>query len=84
MVRPGQVILALSNPEPEIEPELARQHGAAYAADGQAVNNVLGFPGIFRGALDAGATRITEEMLLAAALSLADISTSDSLMPDPR
>lgn len=47
-VRSGQVILALSNPKPEIEPEAALQAGAAYAADGRSVNNVLGFPGIFR------------------------------------
>lgn len=52
-VRSGQVILALSNPKPEIEPEAALQAGAAYAADGRSVNNVLGFPGIFRGALNA-------------------------------
>lgn len=44
-VRSGQVILALSNPKPEIEPEAALQAGAAYAADGRSVNNVLGFPG---------------------------------------
>ncbi len=47
MVRKGQVILALSNPHPEIEPEVALKHGAAFAADGKLVNNVLGFPGIF-------------------------------------
>lgn len=47
-VRSGQVILALSNPKPEIEPEAALQAGAAYAADGRSVNNVLGFPGIGR------------------------------------
>lgn len=51
-VRTGQVILALSNPKPEIEPEAALQAGAAYAADGRSVNNVLGFPGIFRGVLE--------------------------------
>lgn len=55
-VRSGQVILALSNPKPEIEPEAALQAGAAYAADGRSVNNVLGFPGIFRGALNAKST----------------------------
>lgn len=57
-VRSGQVILALSNPKPEIEPEAALQAGAAYAADGRSVNNVLGFPGIFRGALNAKARRL--------------------------
>ena len=51
MVRPGQVILALTNPVPEIEPDAALAAGAAFAADGTSVNNVLGYPGIFRGAL---------------------------------
>ncbi|HUM27886.1 MAG TPA: hypothetical protein PKN81_16725, partial [Anaerolineales bacterium] len=44
MVRKGQIILALSNPNPEIDPEVAMEHGAAFAADGKSVNNVLGFP----------------------------------------
>src|SRR6266498_3275436 len=50
MVRKGQVILALSNPNAEINPDVALARGAAFAADGKSVNNVLGFPGIFRGA----------------------------------
>jgi malate dehydrogenase (oxaloacetate-decarboxylating) len=62
MVRKGQVILALTNPDPEIDPDAARQAGAAFAADGRSVNNVLGYPGIFRGALAAGARRITLAM----------------------
>lgn len=49
MVRKGQIILALSNPDPEIRPELAMAAGAAFAADGKSVNNALAFPGIFRG-----------------------------------
>ena len=53
MIRKGQVILALSNPRPEIDPEVALERGAVFAADGQSVNNVLGFPGIFRGAVDS-------------------------------
>jgi len=48
MVRQGQVILALSNPEPEIEPEDALKAGALYAADGKAINNALAFPGLFK------------------------------------
>ena len=56
MVRPGQVILALTNPVPEIEPDAALAAGAAFAADGTSVNNVLGYPGIFRGALDGRRT----------------------------
>jgi len=82
-VRPGQVILALTNPEPEIEPEVALAQGAAFAADGKSVNNVLAFPGIFRGALDSGAKQITEKMLIAAAQSLNARTPKDSLVPDP-
>src|SRR6201995_4022997 len=58
LVRPGQVILALTNPAPEIEPDVAIAAGAAFAADGTSVNNVLGYPGIFRGALMAGASAV--------------------------
>jgi len=82
MIRPGQVILALSNPDPEISPEEAERAGAAFAGDGRSVNNVLGYPGIFRGALQAGADRINLEMKLAAALALADLATDDQLVPD--
>jgi malate dehydrogenase (oxaloacetate-decarboxylating) len=83
MVRKGQVILALSNPRPEIEPELALKHGAAFAADGKVVNNVLGFPGIFRGAVDTWSPRISDEMLLAAAEAIANHTTVDQLVPNP-
>jgi malate dehydrogenase (oxaloacetate-decarboxylating) len=82
MVRPGQVILALTNPEPEIEPEVAIAAGAAFAADGTSVNNVLGYPGIFRGALDAGARRITTKMKLAAAWAIAGLTVQSELVPD--
>jgi len=83
MVRKGQVILALSNPYPEIEPELALLHGAGFAADGKLVNNVLGFPGIFRGAVDTWSPRISDEMLLAAAQAIANHTTEDQLVPNP-
>ncbi len=83
MVRKGQVILAMSNPRPEIEPEVARKAGAAFAADGKSVNNVLGFPGIFRGALDTWSPRITHEMLVAAAQAIADQTPEDQLVPSP-
>jgi malate dehydrogenase (oxaloacetate-decarboxylating) len=82
MVRRGQVILALSNPDPEIAPEAAEQAGAAFAADGRSVNNVLGYPGIFRGALRAGARRIDVAMKLAAARAIADKAEGDELVPD--
>ncbi|HEX6928393.1 MAG TPA: malic enzyme-like NAD(P)-binding protein, partial [Gammaproteobacteria bacterium] len=83
MVREGQLILALSNPDPEIEPRVALAHGAAFAADGKSINNVLGFPGLFRGALDAGAREITDAMLFAAAETLALIAPDNELVPDP-
>ena len=83
MVRKGQIILALSNPYPEIDPEVALKQGALFAADGKSVNNVLGFPGIFRGAVDANAPYITHEMLLAAAYTIADMAPPGELVPNP-
>jgi malate dehydrogenase (oxaloacetate-decarboxylating) len=83
MVRAGQIILALSNPNPEIDPEVALERGAAFAADGKMVNNVLGFPGIFRGTVDANAPRITHEMLFAAAQTIADMTPPGELVPNP-
>ena len=82
LVREGQVILALTNPYPEIEPESALEAGAAFAADGTSVNNVLGYPGIFRGALLSGAEDITLEMKLAAAEAIADLTHESELVPD--
>jgi malate dehydrogenase (oxaloacetate-decarboxylating) len=87
MVRKGQIILALSNPDPEIRPEVAMAAGAAFAADGKSVNNALAFPGIFRGALDAGATAINKRMLLAAARAIAENAGHGELVPgilDPK
>jgi malate dehydrogenase (oxaloacetate-decarboxylating) len=82
MIRPGQVILALTNPVPEIEPDDALAAGAAFAADGTSVNNVLGYPGIFRGALDAHAREINLEMKRAAAWALAGLTVESELVPD--
>ncbi len=82
MIRPGQVILALTNPDPEIEPEQAEVAGAAFAADGRSVNNVLGYPGIFAGALKAGAAGINVEMKLAAAAVIADLAKEGELVPN--
>ncbi len=82
MVRAGQIILALSNPDPEIEPLLALERGAAFAADGKGINNVLGFPGLFRGALDARARQFTDGMLIAAARTIAELAGDDDLVPD--
>ncbi|HSL19574.1 MAG TPA: malic enzyme-like NAD(P)-binding protein [Methylomirabilota bacterium] len=80
-VRPKQVILALSNPDPEIDPDAALAAGAAFAADGKAVNNALAFPGLFRGALDARATRINDGMKIAAAREIAARAPEGELTP---
>jgi malate dehydrogenase (oxaloacetate-decarboxylating) len=83
MVRKGQMIFALSNPDPEIEPRIALEQGAAFAADGKGINNILGFPGLFRGALDAGATRFTDDMLFAAAKAISEMAPDHELVPEP-
>ena len=82
-VRQGQVIFALSNPEPEIEPLLARERGAAFAADGKGINNLLAYPGLFKGALESHARRFTDRMLMAAAEAIAGFARGDELVPDP-
>ncbi|WP_205761855.1 NAD(P)-dependent malic enzyme [Arthrobacter mobilis] len=80
------VIFALSNPDPEIHPDIAHRY-AKVVATGRSdfpnqINNVLAFPGIFRGALDAGAKRITPAMKVAAAEAIAAIAAEDGLAPD--
>jgi malate dehydrogenase (oxaloacetate-decarboxylating) len=82
-VRSGQVIFALSNPDAEIEPIQALERGAAFAADGKSINNVSGFPGLFKGALEARATRFTDAMLMAAATTLSQLAPPEALLPDP-
>lgn len=82
MVRPKQVILALSNPDPEIDPDEALEAGAAFAADGKAVNNAMAFPGLFKGALEAHATHINDAMKIAAAKAIAEHALDDELIPD--
>jgi malate dehydrogenase (oxaloacetate-decarboxylating) len=89
------VVFALANPTPEVHPDVAARH-AAVVATGRSdfpnqINNVLAFPGIFRGALDAGATRITEGMKVAAAEAIAGVVEAnlapDTIVPsalDPR
>lgn len=85
------IIFALANPDPEIMPDEAKKAGAAIIATGRSdfpnqVNNVLVFPGIFRGALDARASDITEAMKLAAANALAACvsePTAEKILPDP-
>ena len=82
-VRKGQIVMALSNPDPEIEPSDALAHGAAIAADGKGINNVLAFPGLFKGALEVRAPRITDAMLLAAARAISEFARGEDLVPDP-
>jgi malate dehydrogenase (oxaloacetate-decarboxylating) len=82
-IRPGQVVFALSNPDSEIEPMVALERGASFAADGKSINNVAAFPGLFRGALEAGAPRFTDGMLVAAAHALARQAGPDELLPNP-
>ncbi|MGH3170165.1 MAG: NAD-dependent malic enzyme [Trebonia sp.] len=80
------IVFALANPEPEVDPDAAREH-AAVVATGRSdypnqINNVLVFPGVFRGLLDAQSTTITDRTLLAAARALADVVAPDELGPD--
>jgi malate dehydrogenase (oxaloacetate-decarboxylating) len=87
------IIFAMANPIPEIMPDLAKEAGAKVVATGRSdfpnqVNNVVAFPGIFKGALEGRATKITEEMKLAAAVAIAglvsvDDLTEDNIMPQP-
>ena len=83
MIRPGQIVLALSNPVPEITPEAAVAAGAAFAADGRSVNNALAFPGLFKAALDVGAPAITSAMKVAAAEAISRLAPSGELVPSP-
>lgn len=81
------IIFAMANPEPEILPELAKGAGAAVVGTGRSdypnqINNVLIFPGLFKGALAARAKRITEEMKTAAAFALAGIIKDEELKDD--
>lgn len=81
------VIFACANPTPEIFPEDAKAGGAAVVATGRSdfpnqINNVLAFPGIFRGAFDVRASRINEEMKMAAAKALAELITPEELHAD--
>jgi malate dehydrogenase (oxaloacetate-decarboxylating) len=79
----GSIVFALANPDPEIDPAIARKY-AAVVATGRSdqpnqINNVLAFPGIFRGLLDARITKITDEMLVAAAEAIASCVSDDQL-----
>ena len=85
------IVFSLANPIPEVDPEMAARYAAVVATgrsgEPNQINNVLAFPGVFRGAIDAGATGITEEMKLAAATAIADVVgddvRADYVVPSP-
>jgi len=83
----GAIVFPMANPVPEIAPDLALEAGAAVVGTGRSdfknqINNVLAFPGIFRGALDARASQITEDMKFAAAHAIASLISDDELCAD--
>ena len=83
----GAIVLPMANPTPEIMPDLALKAGAAIVGTGRSdfpnqINNVLAFPGIFRGALDCRASDINEEMKIAAAKAIAGLVSDEELKPD--
>ncbi|HYG83724.1 MAG TPA: NADP-dependent malic enzyme [Verrucomicrobiae bacterium] len=88
-MNPNPIIFALANPTPEIMPDVAKATGAAIVATGRSdfpnqVNNAVAFPGIFRGALDNGVTRITDQHKIAAAEAIASLvenPTADTIIP---
>jgi malate dehydrogenase (oxaloacetate-decarboxylating) len=91
LMAPQAIVFSLSNPDPEVHPEVAARH-AAIVATGRSdfpnqINNVLAFPGVFRGALDAGARRITQAMKLAAAEAIFAVArddlAADRIVPSP-
>ena len=95
LMAPDPIVLALANPDPEILPEDAFAGGAAVVGTGRSdlpnqINNVLAFPGIFRGALDVGASKINNKMKISAALALSDLVaevSKEQIIPhslDPR
>jgi malate dehydrogenase (oxaloacetate-decarboxylating) len=90
-MRKGSIVFAMANPDPEISPDDARAGGAVVVGTGRSdypnqINNVLAFPGVFRGALDVRASRITEGMKLAASNAIASYikkPTPDRILPSP-
>lgn len=84
---PDPILFAMANPNPEIQPDAAKSAGAAVVGTGRSdypnqINNVLVFPGLFRGALDARAEKITDAMLMAAVHALADLIPEEELTPE--
>jgi malate dehydrogenase (oxaloacetate-decarboxylating) len=82
-IRRGQIILAISNPDPEIEPKVAMDAGAALASDGRAINNALAFPGLMRGAIESRSRIISHDMMIEAARLIASRTEPGELVPSP-
>ena len=82
MVRKGQIILCLSQPKPEIKPEIAVKAGAKFASDSSIFNPLLSVPGVVRGTLDARAKDISIEMMIAAAEKIASLAKAGDILPD--
>ena len=83
MVRPGQIIFALSNPRPEIDAAVAIEAGARIAEGGAAINNLLCYPGACRGLLDAGSTRAPQAVFKAASEAIVAATPEGQLLPNP-
>ena len=92
-MNPDSILFAMANPDPEILPTLAKEAGAKIVGTGRSdfpnqINNVVAFPGIFKGALSSHASQITDDMKLAAAKAIASLVspeelTEDNIMPQP-
>ena len=86
LMAPGRIVFAMANPDPEVPPDLAASHCRIFATGRSdypnQINNALAFPGIFRGALDVQASRITEDMKLAAAKAIARVIPPEALSED--
>ncbi len=81
MVKKGQIILALSKPEPEIKPEIAMKAGAKYAGDGRLINPFLAIPGLIKGTLEAKAESVTIKMMIEAAETIASYVKAEDILP---
>ncbi len=86
-MNPNPIVLPMANPTPEIMPDLAKEAGASIVGTGRSdfpnqINNVLAFPGIFRGTLDVRASDINEDMKIAAAYAIASLVSDEELTPD--
>ncbi len=83
MIQKGQIILSLSNPQPEIQPEVALAAGASFAADGKTINNALAYPALFKGTLNIGAHSISSKIKIKTAEVITKHTEGDELVPSP-